>query len=52
MIQRHGTERILFGTDWPWYCPQDVVRWIDSMDISTAQKEQIYYGNAMRILGL
>lgn len=53
MIARVGPERVLFGTDFPWY---ELGRGVDLvMDLpvlSTGQKEAILGENAARILGL
>ncbi len=54
-----GAERIILGTDYPYYDPelgsQAIAKTIDSvyrMDISDADKEKIFEGNIKRILRL
>lgn len=48
-----GPERVLFGTDFPWY---DVARTVEQVVdlplLSTEQKEAILGGNAVRLLNL
>jgi len=51
MSRRHGTERILFGTDSPWFEQASYVSWIQSLDLTDNEKEQIFYKNAEALLG-
>ncbi len=50
LVQIHGAERVLFGTDSPWYDQGEALRWIDSTDLSTGEKELIFYRNAQALL--
>jgi aminocarboxymuconate-semialdehyde decarboxylase len=57
-IKFFGSERVLFGSDMP-FDPEKgsaYIRWtieiIDSLDISPAQRQAIYEGNAKRLLNL
>lgn len=52
IISSHDGERILFGTDMPWCEAGEVKRFIESLDISSEQKEKIYYKNALKLLNL
>jgi len=52
IIKNHDDEKILFGSDMPWCRAQEVLRFIDSLDIPGEQKEKIYYKNAKKLLGL
>ncbi len=52
-----GTERILFGTDFPFGPPSgswavDEKRAVEDVDVSTSDREEIQHGNAERLLGL
>jgi uncharacterized protein len=53
MIERGPVDRILFGTDWPWY-PQAIG--LAKLFLATEGREdarrQILHGNAARLLGL
>lgn len=45
-----GAERILFGTDYPWVSMELSVGLVEGMPISEAEREQIFSGNARRLL--
>ena len=51
LCRKHGTDRILFATDSPWQDQADYISRINAMDFSDAEKEQIFAGNAMSLLG-
>ncbi len=56
-IQFFGTERILFGTDFPFGAPDgswalDERRAVETVEVSTSDREKILHGNAERLLGL
>jgi len=50
MIQKHGAQRVLFGSDCPWQSPKEMFDWVDSLPISTEEKELIFFKNAQRLL--
>lgn len=52
IIRRHGAERILLGSDFPWHLPSMEIELIRSLDISDEDKELILGGNAKRLLGI
>ncbi len=52
IIRNHGADKILFATDSPWSDPKCDVAIVQSLPLSDAEKEQIFSGNARRILGL
>jgi len=52
IIQRHGAENILFGSDCPWGDPKAHREYVDSLPLTDNQKEMIFYNNAKRLLGL
>ena len=52
IVEKHGVDRILFGSDCPWHRPQDEVRLIESLGLSENEKEMIYHKNAEKLLGL
>jgi predicted TIM-barrel fold metal-dependent hydrolase len=56
-IYRHvrelvGTDRILFGSDYPVMAPSRLLREIDSVDLSDEDRDMILSGNARRLLGI
>jgi len=52
LIRTIGVERVMFGTDYPWFNPLwDLKRFL-KLDFSDSEKEALLAGNAKRILGL
>ena len=52
VIDKKGAESILFGSDCPWSTPAETLNLIDSLKISSNDKDLIFYKNAQRILKL
>ena len=52
IVDKHGPEGILFGTDLPWNEADTESRLIDSLDLSLADRDRIYYKNAAALLGV
>ena len=52
IIDKQGTDRILFGSDMPWHRPSWEIRLLDSLDISSEDRNKIYYQNAKALLAL
>ena len=52
IVDRHGPDRLLFASDMPWHRPAWELRLIDSLDISTDDREKILFRNAQTLLGL
>lgn len=50
IIERHGADKILFGTDTPWHTAEMEMRLLDSMQISHADFEKITHQNAEKLL--
>ena len=48
----HGTDKLLFGSDYPTSLPKAAIRDVLSMELSEADNEKIFYRNAMELLGL
>lgn len=51
IVQKHGAERILFGTDTPWFDQGTTFKWIDKMKISEKEKDAIFFKNACDLIG-
>lgn len=52
ILDKKGTDWILFGSDCPWHSPSWDVRMIETLDISESDKEKIYHLNAEKLLKL
>ena len=48
IINTFGTEKILFGSDWPWMEQKKSIDYIRSLPISDEQKSDILGGNALK----
>jgi predicted TIM-barrel fold metal-dependent hydrolase len=52
MLRRVGCDRVLFGSDWPWFHPIKDAQRIDSLPLTAEEKRLIFCENAQRVLGL
>jgi hypothetical protein len=52
IVQKHGSDKILFGTDSPWSDQSCAVRDIEALDISKEDKDNIFSANAVKLLGI
>lgn len=52
MVQKHGADRILLGTDWPWGSAKDHLALIDHLPICAQDKQAILSQNAQRLLNI
>jgi hypothetical protein len=50
MIRRHGIEKVLFGTDWPWADQAKEVALLAGLGLDQPQTAAILEGNARRLL--
>ena len=49
LIMAYGTDRVLFGTDYPmWDIEKDIERFM-KIDLSEEQREDIFYNNAAKL---
>ena len=48
----HGTDKILFGSDYPASLPEDAIKDVLSMNLSDEDNEKIFCKNAMKLLGM
>jgi len=51
IIEKHGSEKVLFGTDFPWASPAAVKSAVEKAVSNDNARENIFYGNAQRVLG-
>jgi predicted TIM-barrel fold metal-dependent hydrolase len=47
---KHGTDRIVFGSDSPWYDQGIDIRWISELPLTDDDKDRILYKNAETLL--
>ncbi|HIX59780.1 MAG TPA: amidohydrolase family protein [Candidatus Blautia gallistercoris] len=53
MIRAHGTDKVLFGSDSPWTSQKEDVEVFRSLgSLTDLEKEQIFSGNARKLLGI
>jgi predicted TIM-barrel fold metal-dependent hydrolase len=52
IINRIGVDRVLFGSDWPWFHPLRDRERIEALPFSNSERDLILGGNAQRVLGL
>ncbi|MDO4491141.1 MAG: TatD family hydrolase [Lachnospiraceae bacterium] len=50
LIRKHGTDRILFGTDSPWTKQKQQAEYLRSLPLTEEEKEQILWKNAAEFL--
>lgn len=52
IVCKHGTEKILFGSDSPWGAQSEAIDYIKQMHLDARQEAAVLGGNAARLLGL
>ena len=52
IINKHGAEKVCFGTDYPLASQEEDAKFIDSLSIPDAAKERILGENAWELIGL
>lgn len=52
IIETHGADKMLFGTDSPWHTAKMEMRLLESLEISHADWEKITHENAEKLLGI
>ncbi len=52
ILNKHGAEHILFGSDMPWARPSEVLGFLEQADLSAAERDAILYQNARSLLGI
>jgi aminocarboxymuconate-semialdehyde decarboxylase len=51
-IEYYGIDNVMYGSDYPCWDPATALALIEEVDLSAADKEKLFAGNAQRILGL
>ena len=52
IIEKQGTEHMVFGTDTPWHTAEMEWRLLDTLNLSDSEREAISYKNAQKLLGI
>lgn len=52
LIQSHGAERIVFGSDWPMTSPAEEIAVIDALGLSDTDVKRVLGGTMARMLGI
>lgn len=52
ILEKHGSDKILFATDSPWSDMEKGIQWIKKLSLPQDVTENILSGNAKRLLGL
>lgn len=52
IVDKHGCDRLLFGSDMPWHRPEWELRLIDTLDLSESDRQKIFCKNALSLLGI
>ena len=52
IIEKHGADRILFGSDSPWHSPKMEKDFINSLNTSDTLKAKIFEENAEKLFGI
>ena len=52
ILEKHGIDKMLFGTDTPWHTANMEMRLLDSLGISDSDMEKITHKNAQTLLGI
>jgi len=51
MVARHGVDRVMLGSDWPWSAQEDEIRRVARLGLDDATLQAILWKNAARLLG-
>ena len=52
ILEKKGVDKILFGSDAPWHAPSWDIRMIKTLELTPQEEEQIFSGNAIKLLNL
>lgn len=52
MIRNHGADKVLFGSDWPWYSQKRTAELLKKLPLTEEEFTKILSGNAAKILGI
>ncbi len=52
ILEKHGTEKLVFGTDTPWHTVPMEMRLLSTLGLSESDMDNITHKNAQRLLGI
>jgi uncharacterized protein len=52
LVRGHGSERVCFGSDWPWHDPVEEIERLASMDLTDEERKGILWKNGSSLLGV
>jgi hypothetical protein len=52
MLLAHPADRLLFGSDSPWACQEEVAGMLRSLELGAELEERIFRLNALELLGI
>ena len=52
IIEKHGADKIVYGSDSPWEGQRDAYRFLEKLELSGEDMELITYKNQKRLLGI
>lgn len=52
IVDKHGPDRLLFASDMPWHRPAWEMRLLNTLDLGEADREKIFFRNALDLLKL
>ena len=52
IVDAHGPDKLLFGSDMPWHRPEWELRLLNTLDLSPTDRDKICHQNAARLLSL
>lgn len=52
IVENHGADKLLFGTDLPWHTPEMEMYLIERLGLSDSDKRKIYSENACKLLNI
>ncbi len=52
IIRAHGTDKVMFGTDYPMWLHEDELKRFFALGLSDEENEKILYGNAAKLFGV
>jgi predicted TIM-barrel fold metal-dependent hydrolase len=50
IIRKHGADKILFGSDFPWDTPDNIIENLHRLNLSGTEYDSIFYKNAQKLL--